>query len=443
VLGVGPTVILPIAAAFALLEVDYLYARLVIVLYAIGALWALFALARNLVDEKFAWIAVALMLWSGEFVYHSRAVFGEIPGLFFLLAALWLWFRSAGAATARLVVVGLLFGLACVTKSQYAVIALPSLLLAWMADLIVYRRHRWRYFLVPGIVAGAVYAAWMTFVLFGLGADERDVRADFELFRATSAYTLLQWHADNLRTLWWSYPLYGRLCVLAFPFFLLFGPWRGARGQEWVTLVIFVGMAGVFYLSSFGWSRYAIPVMSLSVLVTAYFLHSIAGGLAELRRFLPAALARRTHWLRRGGGLLVTGLLLGLLGRTLIDVAGWRGHEGALEMAAYLDFTLPEDTLIETLEQEFAIFTDHAYHYPSQAINVQLTAEWQARGRLPGQSFDHIPYRIEPDYVLKRTTASVANDFYSTARLQSFEPLLEVPGYSLYQRAGAILSRAD
>src|SRR5689334_16028545 len=116
-LGVGPTVMLPIAAMFKLLGVGLVQARLVIVAYLLGALYFFHRLARTLASETVAALAIALLVSSRSiaFLETGRQVLGEVPALCLLLAAFVVWFSSWDGRASWLLIAGILFGLAVIT----------------------------------------------------------------------------------------------------------------------------------------------------------------------------------------------------------------------------------------------------------------------------------------------------------------------------------------
>jgi len=123
--GVGPTVMLPIAAAFKLFGIGLLQARLVMVLYLLAAIYAFYRLALVLGGRRLAWVATALLVTSRgvSLIEYGRQVLGEVPGLFFMATGLALWLASwEKAGLRRLVLVGLLLGLSVVTKNQYLLV---------------------------------------------------------------------------------------------------------------------------------------------------------------------------------------------------------------------------------------------------------------------------------------------------------------------------------
>ncbi|HRA68944.1 MAG TPA: glycosyltransferase family 39 protein, partial [Caldilinea sp.] len=170
-IGVGPTVMLPIAGAFQIFGIGLLQARLVMVLYLAAALVLMTLLARHLLGARAAWVVAALLLTSPaiDMVEFGRQVLGEVPGLVFMAAGFLLWFvRWRRARWWELALAGLLLGLSVVTKYQYLLVLGGALLLAWGLNLVFFKLPQ-RVFLIPGIVTGAIFGAWQVFTLVYLG----------------------------------------------------------------------------------------------------------------------------------------------------------------------------------------------------------------------------------------------------------------------------------
>jgi len=83
-IGVGPTVLLPVAAVFEVAGIGLLPARLVVVAYLLGLMVCFFGLARSLGRERLAWVAAALLLASRgvDLLVYGREVLGEVPAFF-------------------------------------------------------------------------------------------------------------------------------------------------------------------------------------------------------------------------------------------------------------------------------------------------------------------------------------------------------------------------
>jgi 4-amino-4-deoxy-L-arabinose transferase-like glycosyltransferase len=171
-IGVGPTVMLPVAAMFNLFGVGLLQARIVMALYLLVAVYVFYRVVNHLVGAWVALLALVLMLSSRSalFLEYGRQLLGEVPGFFFLILALYLWFTNWNEKrVGRFAAVGVLFGLAVITKYQYLLFVAPMLLLAWVLNFLYYRTSSQKTFLIPGVVTALVFGAWQLFTLQYLG----------------------------------------------------------------------------------------------------------------------------------------------------------------------------------------------------------------------------------------------------------------------------------
>ena len=136
-LGVGPTVLLPIALMFKIAGIGLVQARIVMGLYLLATVFAFYKLAETLGGRTLALFAAALFVTSRTIgtLEYGRQVLGEIPGFLFIALAFWLWFSAwDNPSYGRLAGVGLLFGLATITKQQYLLVLAPTLGLAWITN---------------------------------------------------------------------------------------------------------------------------------------------------------------------------------------------------------------------------------------------------------------------------------------------------------------------
>lgn len=129
ILGVGPTLIWPVALCIKLFGFSVAVARIPMTIYLIAAALLTYAFTDRYVGRREARWSTALLITLSAFVNTGKPVLGEVPGFVFLIAGLLLFERVAEswkwAAT-----VGLLFGLAVVSKITDGLI-FPALALAW------------------------------------------------------------------------------------------------------------------------------------------------------------------------------------------------------------------------------------------------------------------------------------------------------------------------
>ncbi len=440
-IGVGPTVMLPIAAAFKLFGVGLFQARAVIALYLIGAVVALFWLARGLGGERLAWVAAALLLGTRgvALLEYGRQVLGEVPGLFFVVAGLALWLGAwEKAGWGRLVAVGALLGLGAVTKSQYFLVLAPALAAAWVLNLVYYRSVPQRVFIVPGVMLGASFALWQVVVIVFLGPGA--VAENLTLYREATASAATVFSPDlmerSLRELLslkvylgWLVPVLGYGVALALP--------RTRDAQRWGLLTVIIGVNLVWYVvASVSWIRYAFLGLALSSLFVARFFADLTQGytfdLGGLWRTLRAGAA---DW----PGRALRATLLAWLAAMLLAPLAQSARPVLLPpfnapqaMADYLNANVPAEALIETWEPELGFLTDHNYHFPPQVLLYRSVSYIWAGGPPPSDGYTFVQ-DAQPDYVLAGQFSKYV-DFYPETWLADYTLVTEIGPYSLYAR---------
>jgi hypothetical protein len=407
--GIGPTIILPIAAVFRLFGIGLLQARLVMVAYLLAAIWVFFRLARELGGSRLAWVATALLVASRgvSLLQYGRQVLGEVPGFFFVAAGLGLWFASWEKATwQRLGIVGLLLGLAMVTKNQYLLILAPTLGLGWLANLIYYRTAPQRVFIVPGVVAGVCFALWQVYMTLYLGPATAG--ENLAMLREATSGAALVFSPDLMKRgitellslnvyLGWLVPALGY-----YGFFLALP--RRREGQQWGILFILVTVNLVWYVvASISWLRYAFLGLAISSLFVARFFYDLTDGF----RFRPTDLQQNLDEGRSGWtGNALRWVMMAWLGIMIILPLGQTAREIVLPgfnaseaMAAYLNENVPQEALIETWEPEMGFLTDHNYHFPPPLLlNTAVGYIWLGKSS-PAQEYTFVQDKL-PDYVL-------------------------------------------
>lgn len=437
--GVGPTVMLPTALLFQLFGVSIPLARLLIVVYGMLALVLVYLLGRKLINARAGVVALMILLLSPgvDFVYNARTVLGEIPGLFFLLAGLVLWLGPGQKSIGRLAAVGILIGLACITKNQYALFILPALLLSWIADLIYYRQRGWRYFVIPGIIAGVLFFAWTFVVLFALGESDSLSENLSTLGAASSGAFFLFGFEEMQRALRYLVDgtVYGGLFIPALVYGLYLSLRRTDDGQDWGILSLFVLVALGLFISSLAWARYAFPAVALGAFFVARALSDLTGGLRLNWPDLRAVLRGEHPTALTAGTLLASGAMITLLALpaiTQVLAVGRADPAYAYTAAAYLDANISPDAVIETWEQELGVLTDHTYHYPPQIVLAYAVDEVWRGGQPARELYDFRDY-VDADYIVIGPFAKYTA-IYPAERLESYEIIHTVGSYDIYRR---------
>jgi hypothetical protein len=438
--GVGPTVMLPIAAIFRLFGIGLLQARLVMVLYLLATVYIFYRLTRELGGHRLAWVATALLLTSRgvSLLEYGRQVLGEVPGLFFMATGLALWFAAWERANwRRLGLVGLLLGLATVTKNQYLLILAPTLGLAWLANLVYYRTAPQRVFILPGLVAAACFALWQIYMVLYLGPATAG--ENLAMLRQATAGAALIFSPDLIKRsikellslkvyLGWLVPVLVYGSILALP--------RRREGQTWGILLILVAVnLGWYAIASISWLRYAFPGLAIASLFVARFFYDITEGFRLDRMALWETLRGeqpvfQKHALRWAMFAWLVVMIALPLGQTVQEIVS-PTFNAPIAMAAYLDEQIRREALIETWEPEMGFLTDHNYHFPPPLLlNDAVSYIWLG-GPPPAQYYDFM--RTEhPDYVLVGEFARWV-DLYSTDLLAArYRLVTSIGAYELY-----------
>lgn len=435
--GVGPTILVPIAAAFRVFGVSIPLARIVIVVYGLLGLIAFGLLALRFLSRSAALLSVIVLLLSPgiDYLYHSRTVLGEVPGLFFLLLGLWIWTKPGTRTLIEQVAVGMLMGLACVTKNQYAVSILPAIFLAWIADLVWYRQRGWRDFVVPGGVAGLMFGIWTYIVLIALG-ESGVISDNLANLRTASVgaffmfdVALLQKAANFLI----SGHVLGGLFIPAFLYGVVCGLKRDESGQRFGILMMFIISSTGLFVTSIGWSRYAFGALVIATVPAVSLISDLIGGLHDLwlslRRRIPIVDQGRTARMVLVIGWLFIVILLPLYPRAIGILR--EGNGDVYAVGAYLEATVTQDALIETWEPELGIVTNHRYHYPPQVVLANaVAAEW-FQAPPAHESYDFRDHG-DPDYVVIGPFGKYTG-IYPPERLLSYELIKSIGAYDVYQ----------
>ncbi len=439
-LGVGPTVMLPIAAIFRLLGIGLLQARLIIVLYLLAAIWGFYILALQLGGHRFALISGALLIVTPgvALLEYGRQVLGEVPGFFFLVAGLALWFTLWDkSGWRRLSLVGLLFGLSTITKNQYLLVLGPALLLSWLANLAYYRTLPQRFFIIPGLITAGAFALWQVYLILYLGpATAHDNLVMLREATAGAALVfspaLMQRSLKELLSLnvylGWLIP------VLIYGFFLIIP--RHRDGQKWSILFVFIAVNLIwFVVASISWIRYAFPGLALSSLFVARFFDDITDGYnlsissikmaAYKGQLLPARDTVRwgaTIWLA-----IMIVLPLGQVTRNVVAPS----FNAPVAMAKYLDEHVPTDAVIETWEPEMGFLTNHNYHFPPSGLLNKAIAYIWLNGPAPSNDYDFLAGQ-RPQYVLVGGFARWVNLYPNDVLEKNYKLITRIGDYELY-----------
>lgn len=436
--GVGPTVMLPVAFVFKAFGIGLLQARIIMALYLLAAIYALFRLVETLAGKWAAWLALALILSSRSilFLEYGRQLLGEIPGFFFLLLGLYLWFARWNANSRwRLALVGLLFGLAMITKYQFLLFIAPALVLAWILNFLYYKTSTHQNFLIPGLVAAGSFGLWQLFTLQYLGPAT--AVENFDLLRASAEGTAFNFNlgqlAANLGVLVSrSAYLFALLPGLAYGLYLSLP--RTREGQRWGVIFLLAALNLVWFAAaSIGWLRYAFPGFALTGIFIARLYLALTDGfkvnwaLKDLR-----ALLERKNLLRIALTLWLLAIIALPLGKTVLDILRPEPAH-AQQMADYITTNVPRRAVIETWDPEMGFLAEGNFHYPPNQLLALAVDQVYYDGEPVQDHYDFVQTE-QPEYVLLGVFSKWTNIYSFEALAGQYQLVQAIGNYDLYQR---------
>jgi len=324
----GPTVLLPIAAAFKLFGIGLVQGRIVTGTYLLLAVLFFFLVTDWLQGWKSAALACALFLTGAvanplvrgfpyEPVTHARFVLGEVPGFFFLLLGVWLWGRALARlpyphSNCLLFLAGLSWGLAIQTKMMYALILVAFVI--WNA----LDRRVWRTLLFPVIGALLPGLPWLAYQALVLGPTILLQRNP------------LGWpnYAPEVAGLTLDLPtLIGRIGGMSSSGIVVFGipaligalvsvittPKSPQRSVHGFLLILTIVWAGWFLFSALGRARHFLPAIFLLDIFFAKFLLDVGNGLTFPLSQTFKNWRSREFWTKHARTITVTLLIVLLL----------------------------------------------------------------------------------------------------------------------------------
>ena len=439
-IGVGPTVMLPIAAMFKLFGIGLLQARIVMALYLIAAVYVFYRLTEHLSGKWIAWVSLALLLSSRSvlFLQYGRQLLGEVPGFFFLVLALSLWFSKWNENNwKRLALIGLLFGFAMITKYQYLLFLAPTLILSWGLDIFYYKTSTHRNFLIPGIIAAGSFGVWQVITLQYLGPAT--ALENLALLRASAEgaafnFNLVQLDANFAELTSRAVYLGAILPALLYGFFISIP--RTREGQKWSVIFLLVTLnLGWFVLASIGWIRYAFLGLTLSSIFIARLFHDLTDGFKfDWSAGYFRSLFESKNAYRFGVTLWLIGIIMIPMAKNMLEIA-LPGPDYAKEMSTYLNAHIPPTAVIETWEPEMGFLTDHNYHFPPQGL-LAMAVDQVYYGGAPVQEKYNYLQTESPEYVLVGEFSKWTQIYPSDLLQNKYHIVQSFGDYDLLQRVG-------
>jgi 4-amino-4-deoxy-L-arabinose transferase-like glycosyltransferase len=432
----GPTVLFPIAGVFRVGDTGILQARLVTVFYTVLAIAAFYWLVRTVCSGKVAILASALLIFTFDheftsFVFMGRQVLAEVPALFFFWLGTLLWLRTwKSSRWLELIWPGLLWGLAMLTKVQFALMLPAALILFWLFDRIFGKKLKICHVLIPILVSGGCVLMWYGYQVLSLGFDGFWQQA-MEL-RAAGAMHFLRF--SPRRTISAIFQLLGSSLILFGVPGMLYTVGSGLQSREetgyhQVFLAAFtVVWLGWYAFLSIGWMRYAFVPSAMSTIFVARLLGEMWDWASQSRQLL-------NRWLPlTPGQVAIGGVVVMLLLSGLIPMAkqiAQSHNSGLQELAHYLNTYIPTDVVIESWEWEVDLLTDHAYHHPPYEVtNMFVQHIWYGTPVSP-DLYD--PLAFHPMYLIIGPFAKWTGIYTQCLQEQRCTLVESIGEYDLYK----------
>jgi len=436
-IGVGPTVLLPIALVFQIFGVGLVQGRAVILVYlgVVLALYWLYSLKlwKSALFSTFA-LAFLCAVPGIELITLGRQVLGEVPALAFFLGGLLAWWRAGSKDTPQwgwIAAAGSLWALAAITKSTYGLLLPPILVTLWLANKFYYKvvGWDWRAFALPAVMVVGGLGGWYFIILLFLGGG--NFSSNLELLRQASGGSAFVFSLNRMQSALKFVVGPEGLWGLAIPG-LIYGIWLGRERTAGnlrlaMPLLFCLGWLGWFCFASVAWPRYAFPAMVVSSMFAAKLIW-------DAPKLLLKAL-HRPEW--RVGLQVIVGLLVAALlvfGYATQVKETVKVDDGAQRLAAYLNQNVSKTALVETWESEMGFLTEHSYHYPSAEMLDKAVRRYWLNNSIAPLAEIYKPESLKPDYLINGPFSSW-NNLYPASLLAEHYKLVGTFGdYTLYQR---------
>lgn len=364
----GPGVVLPVAASLRVLGVGLWQARVTAVIFMVLCGLVLYLTSRRLGGPLAGLVTIAVVLAMPRegFLYFGRMAMGNVPALAYFFTGVLVWMTAlARRRTALALAAGLLFGVAAVTKAQWSVVLVPSLLVVWLVDRTLQRppndaRHAAAFVGTVGVVA-LWYAA--RFALLGAEGFARDLAA----VQSSAQWTVFAF--DPVRrtpgSVW--YLLRSGIWVvwLLGVGYATWTAWERSRATSTAILLATVATAWLtwYAIVSVGWERYAFEPLVMSAVLAG-------AGIAHGRERWTGATApsiARWRWLAAAlVALLVAYVAAHGLNRVRDLTAA--PDTSAQDFSAVLERLVGPADVVESWEWQLDVLTDRRVHHPPNVL---------------------------------------------------------------------------
>jgi 4-amino-4-deoxy-L-arabinose transferase-like glycosyltransferase len=434
----GPADIGLIALSFKLFGPGVLPARLMMSLYALLALWAMYRLATYLTQRVAATLIGLVILAAPSiqgvgFILIGRQVLAEMPALALILLGVWWWVQSWEAgrkwSAGLALLAGMAMGLGILSKTQIAIALVPALTLT--AGLrIMRRKFAWWLEMLPVVSLLGVYGVWSLIGKLLTPADLGIENAAM-LRDAIQSNLLTPLLGNTLTQSAWSV-LAVMLTSIAVTGLRL---WRSVSGThklgnaDWLELflAIFVLFTALWFaLLSVGWPRYAFAGLMVSWLL----LGRAAWGVLA---WLTKQVEERRLNSRPGYRLALACLAIGAGVGNLLPILRFNQDMRVQAAADYIRNHVPASAVVETWEWELDALSGHwAFHHPHQRYLFLAIRQFSHERQPFALGYDAL--QADPDYLITGPFSDWTHLYDPQVVAEHFTEVAHIGAYRIYER---------
>ena len=389
----GPTIILPVSLSMRIAGIYLLPARIIMSIYLGACIFVFYKLTAFLCCIKTAIIASFFLVISPgvDLLYLGRQMLGEVPALFYFLAATILFFKTLKNENKRYntiisVLVGILFSLSILSKYQLLIL-LPAWLLYWLINILYYKKHKNLSFFIPFLTMLSITTIWLLFVNQHVPKNAEQTTQFLSRGILNFSFTQFKESIKFLisKEMFWGWYLPGFL--LAF----IKSVKKSQEGVFWGWLFT-ISLAWLiwFVLFSVSWPRYAFLISALgSIFVTEIFSELTNGFSFPHKKDIQSLLKGKIN-----NGLIINIIILAFLAINLgfetlsqTKLILISGNNESYQISEYVKKHTPENTIIETYEPAICFLADAACHLPpSEIMDASITYIWY-KGSPPSEIY--------------------------------------------------------
>ena len=445
----GPEAFLPVTAlialSFRLFGVGIWQARMVGLIFTLGALGVMYALVCRLYDKRIALATLAVLLFmSPRPAYHpflmGRQVMGEMPLVFYLLSGYFFLLLSLEKSKWWIVAAIIMWAVALNTKSQPPPFWFLSLFLPFCIS--VYGK-RWDIagLLISALVGSLLAAAAFNYWGHAIFMDPKLPPVVISGLYDVTAWVVLPYERriEILIGLVWVLPTILGICYATREFIgkerllSVLSPKNVVRMALWTLVASWFGW---FIVLSTGWERHLFPAVFIGSVFGAVLLKDLTQNFSLKSTVALGAGALkilRPRW-ENCGALLAIVLITYLAtanAKTLYRVLYEESDQSVLQVAKFLNTETAPDSVIEIFDTELYFLLNRPYHYPPDHVNIELTRQiflWQ---NVP---INYDSLAADPDYLVVGPHSKMLHLYDYILTTGTFRHIRSYPLYEIYKR---------